>query len=52
LSATVKATELLEKPVLTLNLNQTVAKPVAAKPGAAKDGCGSGCGGGAGHKTC
>jgi len=48
LSATVKATELLEKPVLTLNLNQTVAKPVAAKPGAAKDGCGSGCGGGGG----
>jgi len=49
LSATVKATELLEKPVLTLNLNQTVAKPVATKTGAAsKDGCGSGCGGGGG----
>ncbi|PJB73136.1 MAG: hypothetical protein CO095_06255, partial [Armatimonadetes bacterium CG_4_9_14_3_um_filter_58_7] len=46
LSVTVNTTELLEKPNLKLSLTQTIAKPVAAKPGAAKDGCGSGCGGG------
>jgi len=48
LSVTVNTTELLEKPNLKLSLTQTIAKPVAAKPGAAKDGCGSGCGGGGG----
>ena len=49
LSVTVKSTDLLDKPNLTLNLTQTIAKPVATKTGAAsKDGCGSGCGGGGG----
>jgi len=48
LSVTVNTTELLEKSNLTLNVTQTVAKPAAAKPGAAKDSCGSGCGSGGG----